>query len=227
MAPSWATCSGFGVTRVSHYIRRKVASNVHHAIRIAEALGKPLNLFVTINFAMTGCRPDEASATFRKMLSTRFGHWSRRPGRGSRQGGCPPTFVWVMEAGGGVQCAHWLVHVPTSRSADFRARVVRWAEALAGPIHAGGAIDIRPARTPKGAGRYMLKGTDPAYAAFYGVDFKDQGLVHGKRAGTSQNLGPAAKKRLRDSGQYAQARKFKPFPAKGLSAASMQTAAKP
>ncbi|SDR59313.1 hypothetical protein SAMN05519103_06389 [Rhizobiales bacterium GAS113] len=48
----------------------------------------------------------------------------------------------------------------------------------------------------KGSGKYLLKGTNPVYAGWYGVNHVYQGIVHGKRSGFSRSLGPTVRKRL-------------------------------
>lgn len=149
---------------------------------------------------------------FEKMRAARFGPWVRRPSRRSGAKPTAPTHVWVIEAAGGVIGVHWLVHIPRGRLDDFTARLPAWMEDITGgPIEAG-AIDVRPAKNPRGAGRYMLKGTDPVWAAFYGANHQAQGAVTGKRSGYSRNLGPTAKARLRAAGKYRRARFSSPLP---------------
>ncbi len=203
-----------GAGRRTTSINRVPASNVHHAIRIAEkALGMPLNLFVTINFSKTSLRPEDVSKKFARLRSNYFGPWVRRPPKSEPQRPVAPTYAWVIENGGDVLNAHWLVHVPPARQSAFRRRLCGWLKAVAGEIRCESAIDIKPAHAPIGACRHMLKGINPAYADFFGINHVPQGVVTGKRAGTSENLGMTAKKRFRASGDYPPARRWKPFPA--------------
>jgi len=73
---------------------------------------------------------------------------------------------------------------------------------------------MRDAYAPIGAGRYMMKGINPAYAACFGIRHEPQGIVYGKRSGTSTNLGATAKKKLRGTGKYPPAKRWKPVPFK-------------
>jgi hypothetical protein len=187
------------------------ASNIHHAIRLAEAIGSPLNQFVTLNFSKTTCPPEMVSEQFALLRSNRFAKWVTRPQKG---GGtpCEPTFVWVIESAGGCTAVHWLVHVPPARTADFARRLPKWLADVAGEVTCESAVHIRAAYQPKGAGRYMLKGIDPNVASFFGIRDEAQGFVVGKRCGTSINVGATAKKRLRAEGAYPEARRWRPYP---------------
>ena len=201
--------------RITRHIRRKPASHLHHAIRVADALRLPLNTFTTINISMTSCSVEQASCVLARLRNNYFSHWARRPTKAIVASGSEafsPAFVWVLEAAGGVTAAHWLLHVPEDRRADFESRLAKWVEKAVGKIENERAIEIKDAPHPKGLGKYMLKGMEEAYAPFYGINFKDQGVVHGRRSGYSLNLGPSAKRRLRNEGDYPEARKWKPFP---------------
>jgi len=198
--------------RTSAHINRRPASNIHHAVRIAEYIGLPLNRFVTVNFELTGCGGTGASARFAKLRNNYFGKWARRPQAQHRAIAVPPTYVWVIERGGGQLAAHWLLHVPPNRFDAFEACLPAWIAAVAGEVLAPNAIHVRPAPTPRAASKYMLKGIDPAYAAFYGVRHEPQGIVRGRRSGMSRNLGPSVKRRLRERGEYRVARWPRSFP---------------
>lgn len=193
--------------RRSHFIPRKTASNIHHAVGLAAAINKPFTHFISINFEKAGVAPDAAHSVFQKLRDAYFGQWCRRPGRNSGFAKCTPTFAWVREAVG-AHGAHWLVHVPRGRERDFMERLPKWLRAVAGQEVAAEALKIGPAYKPSGAKLYMLKGIDPVYADFYGVRHIPQGVIDGKRAGVSQNLGPSAKRRMREAGSYPRARVF-------------------
>jgi hypothetical protein len=178
--------------RPSHWVGRKPAANLWHAFNFAAEISRPLTLFVTLNFTCTACPPERATHQFRQIVET-FTRWWRRPSRRSRIG-TPGTFayVWVAENGGGQAGIHWVLHMPDSRRADFEARLAQWLETHAGSVEPG-AIDIREVYSPPGLRRYVLKGCDPAYAAFCKIDFEAQGVVHGKRSGVSRSLQRAAR----------------------------------
>lgn len=198
--------------RQSHFIRRKPASNLHHAVRIAKAIGLPLTHTVTLNFSLVAVDQRLAGRAFARLRTQLFGHWARRPSRKHGGKAFTPTFVWVVEAVDGFVHIHWMLHLPCGRITDFRERLPSWVAAVAGEIQGENALTFRVAYNPRGFARYMLKGMDPALAETYGIDPKAQGLVHGKRSGFSQNLGPAAKRALRQAGQYPRARPFRYAP---------------
>lgn len=167
---------------------------------------------VTINFDLTASGGAEASARFAKLRINHFGKWVRRPRRGCSAASTPPTFVWAFERGGGPLAVHWLVHIPKARFAEFERRLHAWVVSVAGDLQSPRAIHVQPAATPRSASKYLLKGIDPAYAAFYGINHEPQGIIEGKRSGMSRNIGPAVKKRLRAGGEYRVARWSRPFP---------------
>lgn len=164
--------------------------------------------FVTINFSEAGVAPERASEIFAKLRDCKFSPWIRRPPRNSGHAKVRPTFAWVLENGGNVIAAHWLVHLPEGRVTDFQARLPAWLGAVTGAdaITVAPVIHVRRAYRPRGARKYMLKGIDPGIARFYGIRPQDQGAVDGKRAGVSQSLGPSIKRRLRDEGRYPSGR---------------------
>ncbi len=194
--------------RRSDGINLKPAGNVYHAPRIAEAIGLPLNYLATINFGLTQLEPDDISGAFSRLRSNHFNKWAGRPPRAAKTLAVPPTFTWVLENEGnhvGVH-AHWLVHIPDGRLADFKQRLPIWVTKVAGEFDAGlRVIDVREADTPNRAARYLLKGGRHGVSAFYGARATPQGDVTGKRCGTSENLGRSAKVRLRAEGRYRQA----------------------
>lgn len=182
--------------RHSHHIRRQQITNIKPAIRLAEKRGTPLNRFITINFTQIGCAAESVSIAFSEVRE-RFGRWLRR-GAGTGSATKTAAFVWVIENGGDQLAAHWLVHVPPQREADFRIRLTAWLQkAVPGCNPEGRDIDIKQARTPLGAGKYMMKGLDPAYGDFYRIRPVPQGVVQGKRCGFSQSLGPSSCRRER------------------------------
>jgi hypothetical protein len=192
-------------SRHSRHINRKPASNLYHAIRIADVLGTPLNHLVTVNFDKTECRQENASSTWQRLLARHFAPWTRRPPKDVTVPVEEPAYVWVLENAGGL-ALHWLVHVPNQRFSDFSAKLENWLTTVGATPTDTGAIDIRNAKNPRGAGYYLLKGVNPAYAGGFGVMPIPQGNVIGKRSGFSRSLGPSRKLALRAAGQYSRRR---------------------
>jgi hypothetical protein len=180
-----------GRYRQSVQIGRKPAANLHHATRLAERVGYPLNQFVTINYSKTTARPEEASAHFRVLLASWFARWLRRHPKNRKA--CPPTYVWAFEAAGSQIAVHWLVHIPRGLIREFWRMVPLWVE-----ITTGGAIGASTVRHKRiynitGMKRYVLKGMDPHFARAWKIKAVPQGTVTGKRSGFSRNLGPVAR----------------------------------
>jgi hypothetical protein len=78
---------------------------------------------------------------------------------------------------------------------DFKRALDRAFEIEGGPTDER-AIKIQPAYDPLGKLRYNLKGIDPKYARELGVHASDQGVLDGKRAGCTENIGARARKDL-------------------------------
>lgn len=199
------TANSAASSRVSCHINRKPASNLYHAIRIAEAIGTPLTNLVTVNFSKTDCLAQNASLTWQRLLARHFAPWIRRPPKILATAHREPTYVWVIENTSAL-ALHWLVHVPDQRLADLEIKLPGWlTTAGARPIETG-AIDIRAAKNPRGAGYYLLKGVNPVYASGLGVTPIPQGAIIGKRSGFSRSLGPNRKLALRAAGRYSRRR---------------------
>jgi hypothetical protein len=173
-----------GMYRISSSINRFPAVNIHHAQRYSEALGLPLQWFVTINFTLLGIPPDLATALFRNMLAQRFAPWLRRSA--VNKSGLRPTYIWVMEAAGGHVAVHWVLHLPASLRAAFRSRVFSWMREWSTTQEIGSALQMKPVTNIVGLRRYMLKGVNPTWAAHLGVRPVEQGKIIGKRSGFSR-----------------------------------------
>ena len=190
--------------RQSLHINRKPASNLHHAVRIAEVIERPLNLFVSINFGFTICSPEETPPAF-QLLRRKFGKWITR-GTISR---APATCVWVLERPKGRKHldSHWLVHVPSSRQRDFVRRLPNWvASVTGGIIDPSIAIKVEAVTSVRGVARYLLKGEHPGLANHFDIDHEPQDVIDGRRSGFTKNIGPAQKRLLRAAGKYPSSR---------------------
>jgi hypothetical protein len=188
--------------RASDHIRQIPARNLHHAIRLATSKGLPLNLFVSFNLTLTRCPEYEADLAF-QLVRTRFSKWIRRAALTA-----PPTFVWVIENPNGCLNAHWLLHVPAARHAEFKEKLPLWVTEATGEILASQAIDVRPAEQPTRFERYMLKGMFPSMARNFGIRPEPQGWVTGRRIGHSRNLGPVQVAALRRLGKHPPASRW-------------------
>jgi hypothetical protein len=181
--------------KMSEYIRPRTSRNVHHGISFAQMRGLPLNRFVSINFSLTACPPENTDLAFRRVREF-FQKWTTRPHKKARAHAAPPTFVYSIENQNGVLNAHWLVHVPIQRHVEFDAQLRRWLGKAAGTVYDDlKAVDIQPVTSARSAGKYLLKGMYPSMARNFDVRAEYCGWVTGRRVGHSQNIGPIERER--------------------------------
>lgn len=197
--------------RQSDLIGRNPSRNIHLGVRLARTIGLDLNLFVTFNFSQTECDPECADKAFAKLRAA-FGKWATRPAKAQTVKAIPPTFVWVIENPNECLNAHWLVHVPKERQAEFRRNLPKWLNAAVGEIKSSTAIKVKRVTNVLGLKNYLLKGLHPALARMFGIRHVYQGWVFGRRAGHSRNLGPVQVKKWRDLGQFPPARRWIIYP---------------
>lgn len=193
--------------RCSDLIGLRPSRNIHLGVRLARTLGLDLNQFVTFTFSQTACPPESADLAFAKLRAS-FGKWARRPGKSRWVTAVPPTFVWVIENPNDCLNAHWLVHVPAERQAEFAANLPKWFEAAVGEVYSEKAIKIKPVTNADGLKAYFLKGLHPSVARMFGIQHIYQGWVTGRRIGHSKNIGPVQVKRWRDEGVFPPARRW-------------------
>ena len=91
---------------------------------------------------------------------------------------------------------HWPVHLPIGRERDFEQCLWCWFEIVTGGFDAATGIHINQVDDKIGLRTYILKGAQGMWAKFYGAYAAPQGLILGRRAGTSHNLGPKARRAL-------------------------------
>ncbi|WP_146210828.1 hypothetical protein [Azospirillum sp. TSO35-2] len=163
------------------------AANLHAAIAFAAGIGTPLNEFVTVDWGLADLTPSlERPLHHQGRMLERAAKWL-----GRRR--VPLAYVWVLErVTGSVPHSHILIHVPPEHIAAFRVKLRRdWTGAGRRP----GLVACRQIYNPEGIEAYLLKGTDPEAAAALGIVARPQGAITGKRSGTSESLGRAARDR--------------------------------
>lgn len=113
------------------------------------------------------------------------------------------VWLWVREIGKNEgRNTHILVHVPPKWAKPFRAEFERAFEREGGAVR-DQAILCKRANRPGGKLAYMLKGMSDAVpeqleqAIGMLIKVKGQGVVLGKRTGTTENIGQAARNRRR------------------------------
>lgn len=195
------------MVKISHRVGPKAAQTLYYAEEQASRIGLPINISITLNLALLGISPHDAAKTFQKLRNQRFAPWVRR----DKRQGCIPTYTYGFEnSRDGVPFTdlhgphnihvHWAVHVPHRRHIAFEGELYRWVDEIAVSREwPSQALLIKPVTDPGNVCRYPIKGATKAVAEHYGVadeQVKAQGVVIGKRTGTTTNLGPTARRSL-------------------------------
>lgn len=193
--------------KISYRVGPKAAQTLYYAEEQADRIGLPINISITLNMALLGVTPQTAAEVFQKLRNQRFSPWVRR----DKRQGCIPTYTYGFENsrddvpftdphGPHNIHVHWAVHVPHRRHVAFEGELHRWIDEIAGSKKwPSQALRIKPVTSPGSVCQYPIKGASQAVAEHYGVakeQVKAQGIVMGKRTGTSTNLGPAARRAL-------------------------------
>lgn len=197
--------------RRSTGINIKPASNLHHAPRIAAAIGCPLGHFLTLNLQQMGVSPFNASSTMSELMQ-RYQKWVTRPRLSARWKATPAFYAWVLENDEVVGVhAHCMLHLPSGSEAEYIDKVISWLVRLTGTEPPLNAIHMEASPNPENRSYYLIKGGHPAVTAFFNRVHVPQGEIIGKRTGTSMNIGRTAKENLRREGRYRKAqRRFMP-----------------
>jgi len=196
------------MSRISHRVGRKAAQTLYYAEEQAERIGLPINTTTTINFAVLGISPREAGKVFQKLRNERFAPWCRRGSHKRFQ----PTYTFGFEntRDGLVYSdpdgdehnthVHWTLHIPPRLYERFEAVLYEWLGEIAGRKDwPDNALRVSPKTFDCKPANYPIKGASRAVAEQYGVKpekITPQGVVIGKRTGTSTNLGPSARRAL-------------------------------
>ena len=171
--------------RTTTHISRGAAENLIAALDFAAAIGRSLNTAIDIHWhSFAGHVADD----FRlRKAQERIAKWCRRRG-------FPLVWLWVREIGDyGAANTHLLVHVPPALLDAFRVEFEKAFEPEGGVRHER-AIKIQNAYYPRGKLDYMLKGLSEVDAdLLIKVKPESQGVIVGKRTGTTENIGARAR----------------------------------
>jgi len=188
--------------RKSWEIAGNQADKIWAAAFHADQVGKPLHAFLTIHWDNQGGDGTVQERNSHLLICAR-----RWLGRRNEDLAC----VWVIERGtvSGLH-AHNLIHVPRRLLAGFTGMLPRWTGIPALPKDQW--PDMKRKQHVLGYGqdgiwqlmrvydhgvglrRYLLKGASDRWHRL-GIRHEDQGMVVGKRCGSSNNLGPTARGR--------------------------------
>jgi hypothetical protein len=176
--------------RRTTHITEGQARNLMEALKFADKIGLPLNVSVDIFWNMFGGITDDRTRLAR--LQERLSKWCARRD-------FPLTMIWVREIGkNGGRHTHILMHISpwlmedAQFEAELHQELERALEPEGGPTHEK-ATFIRPASTPEGKLRYMLKGLQRRDAVQWGIRTSFQGELEGKRVRCTENIGQRAR----------------------------------
>jgi hypothetical protein len=185
----------------TRYITVPQATNIVEAVRFAKSISLPLVAHLTIHWAYTDVGDDADGKLFAKFREG-LNKWARRQG-------FTLACVWVRERMSGGQAevvhCHLLFHLPVeyrsgARLLQVEAAICRlikhhgrdyWAELVIKLV-----IHDKP---PYPDGKYLIKGGGSKVWKLFRLKKEHrrlQGVIHGKRCGTTENIGRAARRRF-------------------------------
>lgn len=204
--------------RSSASLSLKQATGIIEAAQFAAAIGLPFNRHVTIHWERAGIADNRAAAAtgyFLKLGSDRLAKLVCKVVKktGENRTALPRlAWAWVRENDAGGEGpkgshVHILLHVPAELTwSGWRVR--RWLERITGhryragvikTARIGGSLGAAPAAYEANLAAvvgYVLKGASGDVQRALGLDrIEAGGRIIGKRAGTSQNIGRAARGR--------------------------------
>jgi len=181
------------------YLTDSQATNIIEAVHFAKSLGLPLVAHLTIHWACTDIGDDADGKLFAKFREG-LGKWTRRHG-------FDLTAVWARERMSGGQAeavhCHLLFYLPLEYRSGVKllqveAAIYRLVKRHGRNYWAEQVIKLVIHDTPPYPdGKYLIKGGGPKiWKKFYlrREHRRLQGLIHGKRCGTTENIGKAARK---------------------------------
>ena len=183
----------------SKHLSLAQATNILEAVNHARAIGLPLVAHVTIHWSGTDAFDDPDGKLFARVREG-FHKWLLRQGI---VGGL--TCVWCREckAHTDIVHSHLLFHLPTEHRTGVGLSLVgatlfRLVDRHGGGILGEFAVKIILHADPDGL--YLIKGGNKEVWDHFNIRKewrKSQGIVHGKRCGTTENIGTAARNRWR------------------------------
>ena len=189
--------------RASLSLTRQQVENLRAAVAHAERIGLPLSRMLTVHW--------EAAGVPLKAMARATGRFTDLLSKAITRHGSRTAWAWVHESGEGKggHC-HLLAHVPPALAYLVSRRQRSWLRRITGrpyrprtilskPI--GGLLGLEAGNPDLHAVNlmaaldYLTKGIDPTAAdACNIVKLEPGGRVIGKRCGTSENIGPKARK---------------------------------
>jgi hypothetical protein len=178
--------------RLSMTLNPQAPSNLHEAALFSWSIGLPLNKMLTIHMQKGGVEGREALEALQSFLQ-RVQRWLRKHG-------IELSAIWVRENGiGEGEHVHMLLHIPVALMPLFPRMQARWLK-QSGVKRRKNVVRSRMVAHNKRAAEtnpelyrfhlsntvdYLRKATEPGQ--------KGAGPIVGKRCGTTQNIGLAAR----------------------------------
>jgi len=186
----------------SKYISVPQATNIIEAVAFAKSIGLPLVAHLTIHWSGTDAFDDHDGTRFAKVREGLSKVLLRR--------GIPAAWAWCREckAQTDIVHCHLLFHLPVEyrfghKLEEMEAHLVRLVDRHVGGIF--GECAVKLVIWPDPDGLYLIKGGGPLVWKQFPRIRKDwrtsQGIIHGKRCGVSQSLGPKARGRAGYNGE--------------------------
>jgi hypothetical protein len=173
------------------------ATNIIEAVRFAKSIDLPLVAHLTIHWAGTIAFDDHDGTRFAKVREGLSKVLLRR--------GIPAAWIWCRECKvhTDIVHSHLLFHVPAEYRYPFgrkldelRVTVERLVARHGGGMWSEYAVKLKIWRDPDGL--YLIKGGVPEVWRRFRIQKKfrePQGIIDGKRCGTTENIGKAARSR--------------------------------
>ena len=181
----------------SKYITVSQATNIIEAVAFAKSVDLRLVAHLTLHWSLTDAGDDPDGRLFAKVREG-LDKWL-----GRRAIAFAAAWARERQAGGqsDVEHCHLLFHLPVEYLTGARLRRVEAAISRLVQLHARGmtherAIDLRIHSNPDG--KYLIKGGGPKVWKLFRLRNEHrrlQGLIHGKRCGTTENIGARARRR--------------------------------
>lgn len=173
-------------------VGRRAAENVLHGVRFAAERGQPINTLVTISFDSLEIEDGAADAVFKDVRSRVLRAWRHLQSKGRVE---EPIFGAYCHANpAGSRHVHWMTHVCPNGFEMFDISVAKFLKKVTGRDELGDALDIRRVARAGSVAKYVLRGIDPAYAAYLHIEPANEGYVVGRRTGVSRAISKSARK---------------------------------
>ena len=181
----------------TRYLMVAQATNIIDAVEFAKSIGLRLVAHLTIHWSLTDAGDDPEGKLFAKVREG-LSKWLHRKG-------IVFAAAWARErqSSAAIRCrhCHLLFHLPVEYPTG--AKLLQLEAAIYRLInrHGGAYWDERVIKLvihDNPDGKYLIKGGGPKVWKLFGLRKEHrrlQGIIHGKRCGTTQNLGPAARRR--------------------------------